>query len=125
MGTSPRLRASLAKSPEPVPDQIKVVLRELYGRGELNDEPNFGESAAWDDLYELLGHWNGLVHAFAGLPRGNVPPEANEAPDTTRAGRLAPARPLEIVREVAELLTSFAEEVSPDWMEVSKTDDER
>lgn len=108
-------------APDPVSDRVKFVLRELHDHGEIDGEPSFGDSEAWDDLHDLLGHRNGLVHALASLPRGDVPPDAGESRPTPRElAELAPARPLEVVRNAVDLMTSFADDAPPDWMEVAE-----
>lgn len=100
-------------------EKIIDVLGTLYDRGRLAHQPAFGESVAWDDLHKILDHRNGLVHALASLPRGDIPPDAGEPiPTADDLLALAPARPLKVVRRVADLLTSFAGEKPPEWMEV-------
>lgn len=108
-----------SQAPPPIADRIKFVLDKLHGRGKLVEEPEFGASEAWDDLHDLLSHRNGLVHALASWPRGTVPADADEArPTPQELSGLAPARPLEVVRGVADFLTSFADDEPPEWMEV-------
>lgn len=102
-----------------VPERVKGVMREVEGRGGLERPFECGESTEWDDMVDLLGVRNGLVHAGASrvggdLPEGTRPPE----PTVADLRALAPYEPLRIVRDVARFLTSFAGQEEPAWMEL-------
>ena len=106
--------------PEGITDRIKRVTKQLYDESDLIEEPDFDDTEAWQPLCGLVEHRNGLVHALASLPRGDIPPDAETATPTPEDLRdLAPAKPLRIVRRAVELVTSFADAEPPEWMEVS------
>lgn len=102
-----------------LPNRIKCVLGEMHSRGRLDAEPGYGESDAWQDLHELLRHRNGLVHALASRPRGDIPEEAEgPRPDFRELTEMEPAWPVSVVRGVVELLSSFDDAEPPEWMEL-------
>lgn len=106
------------------PELVKGVMEEVGSRGGLTRDFACGESTEWEEMIRLLRVRNGLVHAAASRPGGNVP-DGIPQPEPTAGDlhALAPAEPLRIVRDVARFLTSFADAQPPDWMHVPGRED--